>query len=332
MSKLTYNFIKKYKVPSYLVKIDLQLPEKTKYDSLRLITFSRKSTVERHFSAKKYKIISVIEDSPKRKTIINRRGKKDFIIDIFFLKKTDLDPEGGNIIGDIAYYIGKLPNIIQNLPELFKGVRTIAPPAVRSFLRDYGDILISSLSVCKMPVQEFVQKSLTLITLGKFDEYKKQLNYDDMFHLYLLARAPNGKNIVIEKNAVARIEFIDDVEVSKISNNCMKVDLNNNNYTINQLINNTNDAIGDNQMWVYDPQTQNCQWFLKNILEVNGLLTKELKDFIMQDAKKIISQLPDLTQRLFRGATDMANFLDILVHGRGLTNTGKRIKLNIKKK
>ncbi len=229
--------------------------------------------------------------------------------------------EGGRIGGDIFNDIwNKVQDGANTVKQAFQGPRNIAPPAVRNFLLDHGGRPIVSITVCKNPIDKFMNSVMNAITVGEFDRLKKGLNYDDMFHLFMMVTFDDGRTAIVEKNAVANMAFID----PKPAQASMNVPINGKFITLDEMIANALDEISSEELWIYDPQRQNCQFFLKNLLKYSDLLTGEIESFIMQDTQAILGQLPLLTQQVFKGVTDLAGVWDVLLYGRGINP--KRIK------
>jgi len=67
--------------------------------------------------------------------------------------------------------------------------------------------------------------------------------------------------------------------------------------------------------WNYST-TNNCQLFCKTLLQSNGLYTKELNDFIMQDVDELFKESP-LAQKIADGITNIAGRVDSLLNGAG---------------
>lgn len=220
----------------------------------------------------------------------------------------------------VGEFVKNVPTVIKNIPELFKGLREDAPPYVRDFLKTFGELRIQSAKVCKNPIEKVFDGMINAISLGEFEKKKRELNYDDMFHLFMILTTVEGREIIVEKNQVVNIAFTKPIPAMA----CMPVNLDANNiYSLNDMLNKTVQKIGKNKMWVYDPKSQNCQWFLRNILDANGLLTPALEDFIMQDTNKVVGELPSITQKVMRGLTDVAGMWDVLLYGRAIASSGR---------
>lgn len=170
---------------------------------------------------------------------------------------------------------------------------------------------ISSLAVCRKPIAKALNVVMNLITLGKFNQTKKDLKYDDMFHLYILMKLENGRNLLLEKNQVVNIVDYK----SEIDKDCLKIQLNKS-LTFTQFLINGEKFQGST-FWQYDPKTNNCQNFVLSCLKGNNLGNESVYKFVKQDAEALVS---GFSHTLSKGITNLAGRLDILFKGYGLEN------------
>lgn len=204
--------------------------------------------------------------------------------------------------------------VVKNIPEALKGPRLNYPPFFRKFKKEYGDIPIKSIRVCKNPIQETFDTILNLVSTGQFQKEKDKLNYDNMFHLFLVLELVDGRLVRLEKNQVLNIGFI---EPSFIRKSCINVPLNAGDVlTINKLLDRAQDAIG-NEFFLYDGQNNNCQIFIDNVLTYSDINSKKIKKFVLQDTEKIIGNLPSISRAIIKGATDLGAVFDVLLYGKG---------------
>lgn len=166
--------------------------------------------------------------------------------------------------------------------------------------------------MCKNPISETFDTILNLISTGQFQKEKQKLNYDNMFHLFLVLELKNGLLIRLEKNQVLNIGIISKDFKKK---SCLKVPMVKN-LTINNLLNNALKNIGKS-FFLYNAENNNCQIFIDNLLTYSNLNNNTLKNYVLQNTKKLINNLPSITKDLINGATDLAGFFDILLYGRG---------------
>jgi hypothetical protein len=171
-------------------------------------------------------------------------------------------------------------------------------PNNQRFLKANGDTVITSMRVERKPLSKTVEGILNTVSLGTFDSAKKKLNYDSMYHLYVVI---NDK-FILEKNEL--LNFGNYIK----SENSESMDVKNipSGLTINSLIDKTRKKMGDSFI-KYSAFNFNCQHFILNLLQANGLDTPELKKFILQDAKKVLKGLPSYVEDLTDNVTDIAS-------------------------
>jgi len=171
----------------------------------------------------------------------------------------------------------------------------LSPKSVK-FLKANGDTVITKLRVEKKPLDKGVNALLNTISLGTFQKAKKDLDYDDMFHLYMVI---NDK-FVIEKNELLNMGTY------TTDSNSQSMDVNNipDGLTINEFVNKGQKAMGKD-FQTYDAYSTNCQDFVRRVLDANGLLTSSLKDFIMQDGALVLSKMPSYMASTSKTLTDI---------------------------
>lgn len=192
---------------------------------------------------------------------------------------------------------------------IFDGPRQNAPPQIRNWLEQHGNETITKLVVCREPINAAIDYALNIISLGDWNSNKKQLNYDNLYHLWILITTSSGRTWRLEKNEVVQIKQSNDTGQQH-----MQVSLRDQTIKLRGFIDN-GEKIGPS-LWVYNPSSANCQMFVMSLLEGCGLMTQELKQFILQDAVATIGK-DSLASRLGTSLTDLAARFDILLNGAG---------------
>lgn len=216
--------------------------------------------------------------------------------------------------------------LMSNIKYLTKGIRRDYPPFFRNFKKENGDIRIIRIQACRSPIEKSYNTIINLISLGKFNKLKNKLNYDDMQHTYLLLTLETGAIIRLEKNQVLNVGFFNPIK----KYDCVEVFLNGKYLTLNILLDNAYNKIGD-KFFLYNAKNNNCQIFVTNILKYSGLLNKQIDKFINQNTNEIIGNLSYATQKIINSVTNIAALSDVLLYGRRLPiikNINKR-KLQI---
>ena len=204
--------------------------------------------------------------------------------------------------------------VYNRLQGFFKGVRLDFPPKERALLKMYGQYQIINITLCRAPISSTLNRVLDVVSLGKWSELKSQYNYDHLFHLYMILKLSNGKMIRLEKNQVINISDSFNVEHNA---EFQDVALQGKQITLQELLDNTIRKVGQKQVFVYSAFSNNCQRFLIDVLNSNGLLTEKEQHFILQDVGELAKKLPWYTKQIAQQTTDLAHQVNILTEGMG---------------
>jgi len=187
------------------------------------------------------------------------------------------------------------------------------PENAKKFLIKYQDSYVSDFVIRKNPIQSGVEKFLNFLSGGKYEEVKKTLAYDTMYHLRLDFEI-DGRNYMTEKTA--NIQFRN--ALTNEDDVVMKVP-NNKQIKLLDFVNNTIKSMGEKNYFDYDAFNNNCQNYIMSCLSSNGLLNSELKGFIYQDVQEMIQKLPRYVQKIAKFATKAGSVVD-----KGLQKLGFR--------
>jgi hypothetical protein len=161
--------------------------------------------------------------------------------------------------------------------------------------------VVESLAVVRTPLQANTEQALSFVTLGQWEEAKRDVAYDSLFHLALIV---NGK-YTIEKDP--NPSFSDRVKATS-SSEFMKVGNPPTTTTIMDLLNRTQRKMGNRDYFTYSAFHNNCQTFVMSILSANDVLTPEIRDFVYQPVDELLKRLPGYTEPV---ATAVANLVGI---------------------
>lgn len=222
---------------------------------------------------------------------------------------------GGNKLLDKAksFVKEKGSDLLDKLKSL---VSKNAPPQIKKLLEQNGQYTIKEIQVCREPIQRAVDTLLNAITLGKFEKAKKDLGYDNFFHLYMYIKLSNGYSFRIEKNE--RVKLTDEQNPGK--KECVNVPITKQ-VTLNEMF--ASAIARNNSFWLYSSYNNNCQKFVDDMLTGSGLNTPEIRKFVMQDAETLFTKLPGYTKVISDVATGLASVADQVRQG------GKRKKYKI---
>jgi len=185
----------------------------------------------------------------------------------------------------------------------------------KKMLAKYGNIPIESMAIYRTPLPSLLSKAINILSLGQWNKLQKKYGFDKFYHLALVITLKSGKNIIVEKNEVIEVKDSyktnSDTETLPIKN--MK-----SGYTINYLLENARRQVGDDTIYFsYDPFTNNCQVFIKNILSANGYYGKPEEDFLFQNIEELVKDLNPITKRIMKGTTDIASITNKIL-GKGI--------------
>jgi hypothetical protein len=181
------------------------------------------------------------------------------------------------------------------------------PPKSRKLIAEVGDEKVVSLRLERKPILGW----LNTITFGAYKRALKRVGYDRMYHLSVII---NDK-YRLEKNDVLNFVKFKETKVKKTEYLDVPIPPEYD-ATINDLINATRDFMTPERFSAYDVQDENCQVFIKSVLEANGLLTPELDQFIQQDVESILKQFSG-SRKVITGITDLAAKINRLIEGEG---------------
>lgn len=188
--------------------------------------------------------------------------------------------------------------------DFFRSIKTELNNTSKKTLKQYGNMKIIRLQVIRTPIMKVLDKVINFISFGKWSTLKKKYNYDQLFHLGLLATlqtASGQKLIILEKNEVininsstslgAKSEFVE-VPLSK-------------ELTLNELWQNTASKYPPKQLYLYDGIKNNCQNFILMLLDANGLNNASLQAFIKQPLEELAKKLPGYIRPVMNTVTDL---------------------------
>ena len=103
---------------------------------------------------------------------------------------------------------GLVSDMYNKVKEVFS-VRNGYNNQAQSTLKTYGNMKIYKMWIYRKPVVPLIEKFLNVLSLGTYEKSKKELSYDNMFHLGCFIMVGNEKgqfySIIVEKNEVIYI-------------------------------------------------------------------------------------------------------------------------------
>jgi hypothetical protein len=197
--------------------------------------------------------------------------------------------------------------------DVFKGIRTSLPPSARKFLEANGNAQIQSITIRRDPIPSALNTAFNLITLGKWNKERLNENYDKLFHLSLVLTLSNGKTVLVEKNEVINIGS--PIPVTK-NTETMSLSRLPTHTTLDEFIANGVKAKGAD-FYKYDPFNNNCQDFVALLLKANHNYPAKAATFVKQPVDNLVKRLPQWTQPIAKGITDLGAIANVAVEGAG---------------
>lgn len=186
---------------------------------------------------------------------------------------------------------------------------TTNPPAVRKILSQIGNEKVESLQLVRTPLSKISRFLLNIASFGQLESKLKETGIDDLFHLSLFI---NGK-YVLEKNEV--IKLTRNPNEVKENSETLVIPVSSN-FTINEMIENTQRQMGD-RYGPYDSKTNNCSIFISNVLSSNGLSTENSDIFLNQKTIELFDKFPSISEKLVKFGTDIGAVVDKTLYGEG---------------
>ena len=189
-------------------------------------------------------------------------------------------------------------------------------PSSQRWLAENENYDVVGLTARRAPVGSWIEFFFSLLTEGKWDEAKKKIGYDKMFHLALglTLRKPDGslKESKIEK--LSQPNFTDDVKADK-GLETMPIPVPQP-IKVGELIRRTQVAMGD-KFYSYNAFANNCQNFVMAILDANGLATPEIRGFVYQPVDELLKEQPEWTENFSKSITNLGGITDRIFQGYG---------------
>lgn len=207
---------------------------------------------------------------------------------------------------------------------LFKKRLTRRPSAIDKLLKKYGDEKVMKVEACRLPIDSMTKKLLNVLSLGAFNRAVKDLNYDDVFHLYLKITIPSG-TFYIEKNQRLNLGKMGKPYHKKSNKmECRAIQLLGKK-SLKDMFSYLEATLGD---WAYryNAIKYNCQNFVSTMLDSLGepRKTQKIKAFVNANSGKDLIKSP-LLRGISQAVTDAASLGQQAVLGNGIMAVGGAI-------
>jgi len=223
---------------------------------------------------------------------------------------------GEGVMSDIKKGVkGAVKTVVKTVKKVSKFAEKVIdpdkwmPPSVKRVLEDHGTETITSLTLRRNPVSDLITGAMNVVSGGVFNQKLKNQPYDKLFHLGLLVKT-DRTSFVLEKIERVNVSYqisspkgLEQVDVSVPAG-----------LTVEALINNTKERMGKRNFLDYDGYKNNCQDFIMNVLEANGLSNDENKKFVKQDTQVLFEDSPILA-KVSKKLTDVGASFNALFRG-----------------
>ena len=241
---------------------------------------------------------------PKRyfepKSFFTKNEKKEMFV-YGTLKPKYRHFQGGSIFSATKELFGKVKDKVSNFfsPRLDNYGNSASKN-----LKTYGDQKVQDIQIYRTPIPSMLNVALNAVSLGKWNELRAKYGFDKLFHLALVFRLASGKNIIVQKNEIIDINdnyrTKSDTEVFPVTGYTPGTK------TLYEFVNGAREKLKDDKKWFgYDAFSNNCQYFIRYILETAGLYSEGAKNFLFQDLSKVAEQMPSFAKTIAKGVTDL---------------------------
>jgi len=190
-------------------------------------------------------------------------------------------------------------------------------PAVRQLLQtDHSSVVKAWLF--RTPLNLIIKFVLLYMSDSKFDDKRKELNANDVYHTGFVFTLTNGKTYRVEKNAVVEITPYRPQANEELIQIGLAAHI-----PMEQWIKNAESTHGA-KLFQYTPGMNNCSKFCEQMLGSNPVSSSSLQTaltFVHQESEQLFATLSRAGQTLGNVATNLAGRVDHAVKGSGILST-----------
>ena len=184
---------------------------------------------------------------------------------------------------------------------------------VDKILKDNGSKVIKSITVKRTPLNWLMTGTLNAVSFGLLNKRMEENDIDELFHLFMELVMEDGMRIGLEKNE--RIDMNVNMK-TRPKTETEPIDAVGSGITLDELMKNTREEMGDDKYFNYSAKNNNCSDFILAIMDANGIGDAGDKAFVRQDAKTLFGKSTFL-RKLVNTATDIAGKINDVV-GNGM--------------
>jgi len=214
-----------------------------------------------------------------------------------------LEPESAHLVGKgFADYFKRAAAAVTSAVSI-----TDFSASTAEILKRYGDFSVVAIQLRRVPISGVINSGLQALSGGDWERLKTKYGFDKFFHLSMVvtlqgkSQAPRGvpgagrgilrqpKKLAIEKlNVVSVNEQIDAGPGLETLDVAVPVP-----FTINELFTKVRATVGDSRFFSYSGLGgNNCQDFIRMLLEALGLYSEPVALFVYQDISELVKELP----------------------------------------
>ncbi len=168
-------------------------------------------------------------------------------------------------------------------------------PHVKKFFEKYGNCTINSIQIRKRPIESIYEKLLSLGSFGKWDECKKNANFNEIYHIVLILGFKDESNqyyVLVERRETINVYMKFNNSPDYMYYNVpLTQDISSAPLTIHQFFENGVKA-ADGSFYAYDIFANNCQHFVSALIKGNGLETADAEAFMNQRIDTFQEKMP----------------------------------------
>jgi len=227
-----------------------------------------------------------------------KKNYKEYIITYGLLKDKHKHLEGAGIFDFVKDKFEKVKKFFSPRLDSYNNTTT-------KYIQLYGDIPIMDIFIYRTPLDSILGKALNVLSLGQWSNLQSKYGFDKFYHLALVLRLKNNKNIIVEKLDV--ISVSDSYKTNSKTENIKIDEYQPDTLTLNDLLNNARKGLNDDKLFFgYDPLYNNCQYFIRYLLQYSNLYSSQAETFLFQDLSSLAKDLNPITKKIMKGTTDFA--------------------------
>jgi len=187
-------------------------------------------------------------------------------------------------------------------------------------LERFGDFPVVAVQVRRVPIASALDLTLQGVSGGKWEQLKTKYGYDKFFHLSMVVtlkgksmrtglKPGEGRGVLRtpKKLAIEKLEVVSVNENIEVGPGMETLEIAvPQPFTINDMFAKTRSSMGDTLFFSYSAfGNNNCQNFIRALLESEGLYSEPVALFVFQDISSIAAELPDSTLAIAQGITHL---------------------------